>query len=131
MEVEEQREDPKDIVLRKRGAINRKENRVWNKIPIAHQSCHPLSYASFLLDGRDGWQQRDVLEYDANDTSIARDREGNFIKNVSGVQPMPLIEGGQPPHTTEEKGKDEKMTKKSAVRKENCLIHGESRNVAW
>lgn len=51
----------RDIVLRKRGTINRNGSQVLDKTPIVHCSYDPLSYVLLFPDGRDGWYEVMVI----------------------------------------------------------------------
>lgn len=80
----------RDIVLRRRGSIDRTRNQVFDKIRIGHRSLDLLSYVLLFPDDTYGLYQGMVIDYDANSISIARYRERNLVGAGSSAPPVPL-----------------------------------------
>lgn len=61
-----------------------------DKIFVGHRSYDPLRYVLLLLDGRDGWHQGMVMEYDAIGIPTVGDRETGVIGGRNGFQFVPF-----------------------------------------
>lgn len=97
MGVEDREVGTRDIVLRKRGAINRNVNQVLDKVPIRHRPFNRLSCALLFPDHRHWWYRGMLMEFDVNGNPTVPDREVNEIEAGSSVYHVALNHKGQPP----------------------------------
>lgn len=66
-------------MLRKRRAVNRNRVKVLDRIRTLHCSYNQSSFVLLFQEGRDGWYQGMVMEYDTNGIPDVQDRETNVV----------------------------------------------------